>query len=154
MEVDPEKIVAWCSIVGTGLGAMWAVRAYGVRYIRRVIRIEKRVTTLWGFYMARGYVEAVTTGSARQNGGRSLSLSPGVRRLFEPVAAELKEFRGRHPGVARDDLMELIEEHFGPWLVDNICIPLGIYHGGCLQLAYEVAVETVPAVIDRGGPTE
>ena len=35
-----------------------------------------------------------------------------------------------------------IEEHWGDWLIDNICIPLRVDRGACIAMALQVAMET------------
>jgi len=142
MDLNPERIVAWGTIVATAFGAMWAVRAYTVKSLRRLARIEKRVNLMWSFQMTRAYAEAVQSGLAAPGSGQyALTLSPEVRARFDAIAPDLHQLYLDNPDCSQDELRELIESQWQQWLVDNVCLPLNVHHGACLIFAYEVARE-------------
>lgn len=147
------------------MGLVWAAVKAGAGIRRGVATAIKnykdlsdKIDTLWGFHMSRGHAEAVYKGTAYEEdrvGGRlpplderRLVLTHDLRRRFDAkrdgkeltVAQELREaYRTKH--MTRVQLEMWVSREFKDWLVDTVCIPLGIFEAGCIAMAMAVAKE-------------
>jgi hypothetical protein len=155
--MDPEKLAAWFAVGGTCFATIaWCWRS--VRVVRKrmaqdraiQVQTQKRCSLMWRAFMKRGFAEAVSSGAATQRltgqvqpvMERDLILSDESFRRFAPIAKSLRKFYRDNMPISKEDFGAMVEDAYGDWLIDNICIPLKVDRGACIAMAVQVAIDT------------
>lgn len=148
---DIEKSVA--ALTGL-MAALSTLIPVVIKLWKKVSRQEQRITLFWRSRIMRGTVEALYKGLVSQQIADDvvdyedmvpLAVTPFVYQTFSPIQERLKEVRKRNPDAEHIELAEIIEERFGPWMVQNICISLGVTEYACIVMALSIA-DGIPPV--------
>lgn len=102
--------------------------------------LEVKVNTVWDFLMRRAMSEAIHSGVGGLNS--PFELKPAAKEWMQVMASDLRAFYAKLGRKLTDAELALeIERHFGQRILEQVCIPHGIYQGACLLIAVELAKE-------------
>ncbi len=144
---DWEAPSVWGLLAGLAsltvvLGFLWRVYRGILQWRDAQVATNRKVDKMWSYLMRRGWVEARVSGIVEPYGqhGRE-TVRDDVREVFASRIGEMRAwYRGAwriQPSLQSDDdeLKFEIESQFGDWIAKNVCLPLSIKSGECLQAA-------------------
>ena len=116
------------------IGTIWAITSAFARLSYRAGRLELKVDTLWDFIIRRGKVEAVKMEwgelhSPIRLNVRGLDVVKPFLDKFLPFYIQLLQ---RNPPMAEQEMYIEFEREFGDFIMEKMCIPLGVTAGACL----------------------
>lgn len=112
---------------------------------KEIDKTRQQLKTVWDFQMRRAQVEVIL---AERKSMPAVSTACDVipripAHIFmalATIAPDVRTFyRTLPPGISDDDAKLEIEERFGQWLMDNLCVPHNQTHGECLVYALSIA---------------
>jgi hypothetical protein len=111
-----------------------------MREVERDGAVTSKVDALWDFVRRRAVNEFLTKGVGVS--AQPPAVNPEVRKWFDSVAKELKDFYTSTGGTLADkELFLAIEREFGDRLLHEVCIPNGLSAGACVLAAMAICRE-------------
>ena len=108
----------------------------------RLAKLEVKVDTMWDFQLRRAVSEGLHQGAMTRNS--PVEVTEEAKAWMRPVAQELREFYKRLGRRLDERTLTLeIERRYGDRILEEVCIPRGLYQGACLLIAAAVAKEVV-----------
>jgi hypothetical protein len=106
--------------------------------------LEVKVEKIWSFLMRRAVSEALVQGVATRNS--AIRLTDGAKRRMSDLIPPNKGFYGKlgHRNITDAELALEIERRFGDRILNEVCIPHGLYMGACLLIAIQAVKEALP----------
>jgi len=139
-QITLSDIIAIASLVASG----FTVVKVFFSVAQKIAEIEVKVDTMWMFTLRRGQSEAIVDKLMKQNS--PLVVTEKAYEIIKPILPELqvlyKEVCATKPDIDDASLALIIEQRLGDRILQEICIPYGLYLGACLVIAVEAAKGT------------
>jgi hypothetical protein len=105
----------------------------------KVTALEVKVEKIWNCLMKRAMSEAIVQGIAVHNS--PVRITDETKRWMSDLIPPIKEF---YVKLARREITDAelvleIERRFGERILNEVCIPHGLYMGACLLIAIQAA---------------
>jgi hypothetical protein len=111
-----------------------------MREVERDGAVTSKVDALWNFVRRRAVSEFLTKGMGIS--AQPPTLNSEVRKWFDGMAKDLKDFYASTDGTLADkELFLAIEHEFGDRLLHEVCIPNGLSAGACVLAAIAICRE-------------
>ena len=119
------------------LGVIWVAAV-------KITAMEVKINTIWGFLMKRAMSEALAHGIATHNS--PVRVTDEAKRWMGDLLPPIKEFYAKlgRRNITDAELALEIEKRFGDQILNEVCIPHGIYMGACLLIAIQAVREVSP----------
>jgi len=101
---------------------------------------DKRIDKMLDYMMRRAQSEVLQRHMGKYES--PLQLTEEVKQWYRDKADELREFyRTVGHSFTNKELFLEIDHRFGPWILENVCVPYGLIAGSCIEAAIAVASE-------------
>jgi hypothetical protein len=105
----------------------------------RLNRLEERIESLWSHILRSAATEAVSSGLASFHS--PVTFSPETKALLDPIESELRTFYTESGHKMSDaDLLSTIEQRWGTFILQNVCVQGKLSRSMGLLLALHIAV--------------
>lgn len=132
--MTPSDVSSLITMAPGMLSLVGLVYVLGVKFTR----LEVKVDTMWDFQMRRAMSEGLREGVLKHNS--PIAPTPEALAWLDSLKHELQSFYAKLGKRLSDrDLAIEIERRFGRKILEEVCIPHGLFQGVCLILAKEVA---------------
>ncbi len=119
--------------------AVSIISLLGVIWISAVTitTLDVKVETIWSFLMKRALSEAIVQGVATHNS--PVRVTDEAKRWMSDLIAPIRNFYAKlgRRNITDAELAMEIERRFGDRILNEVCIPHGLYMGACLLIAIQ-----------------
>jgi hypothetical protein len=134
---DLEPILNSIAAVTSLLGLIWLSAV-------KITAMEVKINTVWGFLMKRALSEALVQGVATHNS--PVQVTDEAKRWMRDLISPIRDFYatlGRR-NITDAELALEIERRFGDRILNEVCIPHGLFMGACLLITVQAVKEASP----------
>jgi hypothetical protein len=127
----------WVLTIMSLLGVVWISAV-------RITSLQVKVDTIWSFLMKRALSEALVQGVATRN--IPVQVTYEAKRWMGDLIPPIREFYSKlgRRNITDAELAMEIERRFGDRILNEVCIPHGLYMGACLLIAIQAVKEASP----------
>jgi hypothetical protein len=131
---DLEVIINTVLSVVSLLGLLWV-------FAVKVTKMEVKIETIWSFLMKRALSEALVQGVATHNS--PVRVTDEAKRWMSDLIPPIRDFYAKlgRRNITDAELAMEIERRFGDRILNEVCIPHGLYMGACLLIAIQAVKE-------------
>jgi len=99
--------------------------------------LDVKVETIWSFLMKRALSEAIVQGVATHNS--PVRVTDEAKRWMSDLIPPIRDFYAKsgRRNITDAELAMEIERRFGDRILNEVCIPHGLYMGACLLIAIQ-----------------
>ncbi len=119
--------------------AVSIVSLLGVIWISavKITTLDVKVETIWSFLMKRALSEAIVQGVATHNS--PVRVTDEAKRWMSDLIPPIRDFYAKlgRRNITDAELAMEIERRFGDRILNEVCIPHGLYMGACLLIAIQ-----------------
>jgi hypothetical protein len=127
----------WVLTILSLLGVVWISAV-------RITSLQVKVDTIWSFLMKRALSEALVQGVATHNS--PVQVTDEAKRWMGDLIPSIREFYAKlgRSNITDAELALEIERRFGDRILNEVCIPHGLFMGSCLLIALQAVKEPPP----------
>jgi hypothetical protein len=127
----------WVATIMSLLGVVWISAV-------RITSLQVKVDTIWSFLMKRALSEALVQGVATRNS--PVRVTDEAKQWMSDLIPPIRDFCARlgRRNITDNDLAIEIERRFGEQILNEVCIPHGLYMGACLLIAVQAVKDASP----------
>ncbi len=110
----------------------------------KITTLDVKVETIWSFLMKRALSEAIVQGVATHNS--PVRVTDEAKRWMSDLIPPIRDFYAKlgRRNITDAELAMEIERRFGDRILNEVCIPHGLYMGACLLIAIQAIKEASP----------
>jgi len=103
----------------------------------KITTLDVKVETIWSFLMKRALSEAIVQGVATHNS--PVRVTDEAKRWMSDLIPPIRDFYAKlgRRNITDAELAMEIERRFGDRILNEVCIPHGLYMGACLLIAIQ-----------------
>jgi len=136
-DVNVGVTINWVISLSSLLGVVWISAV-------KITALEVKVNTIWSFLMKRALSEALVQGVATRNS--PVRVTDEAKRWMSDLIPPIRDFYAKlgRRNITDVELAMEIERRFGDRILNEVCIPHGLYMGACLLIAMQAVKEASP----------
>ena len=110
----------------------------------KITTLDVKAETIWSFLMKRALSEAIVQGVATHNS--PVRVTDEAKRWMSDLIPPIRDFYAKlgRRNITDAELAMEIERRFGDRILNEVCIPHGLYMGACLLIAIQAIKEASP----------